>query len=253
MKISVVTPTFNSASTVAECIRSVADQSYADVEHIIADGASSDNTVELIRSAPGRVTRLLSEKDSGMYSAMNKGISIASGDIIGILNSDDFFTSDDVLQKIALMFRDDAVDAVYGDVRFVKPSDRNKTVRYYSSARFRPSQFRYGFMPAHPSFYVRSRFYRELGGYKEDYRISADFELLVRFLYRYKLSSRYLAYPVVTMLTGGISTRSFKSNLIINQEIIRGCRENGISTNYLNVYSKYFVKAFQLISKGDGY
>ena len=144
MKISIITVTYNSTATIAMCIASVQKQSYHNIEHIIIDGASKDNTVTIINSMPNRVTKIISEPDLGIYDAMNKGINLASGEIIGILNSDDFFTSEDV---------------VNGDVCFVNPGNLKKVVRYYSSKMFKPSLFRFGFMPAHPGFYVRRKCY----------------------------------------------------------------------------------------------
>jgi glycosyltransferase involved in cell wall biosynthesis len=228
------------------CIDSVNNQTYPDIEHIVIDGNSKDNTISLINSDQGRVCKLISEPDKGMYDAMNKGIKIATGDIVGILNGDDFFSDNSVLEKIADIFQNQAVDSLYGDVRFVDPSDTNKIIRYYSSKRFTPDKFRFGIMPAHPSFYVKRKFFNELGYYKEDYKIAGDFELLIRFLYTNKLRSMYLEMPFVTMRTGGISNKSVVSRFILNKEILRACRENGIHTNFINIYSKYLFKIFEL-------
>ena len=182
MKISIITVTYNSTATIAMCIASVQKQSYHNIEHIIIDGASKDNTVTIINSMPNRVTKIISEPDLGIYDAMNKGINLASGEIIGILNSDDFFTSEDVVKKIAAAFKSNTIDVVNGDVCFVNPGNLKKVVRYYSSKMFKPSLFRFGFMPAHPGFYVRRKCYEELGLYKTDYKIAADYELLIRYL-----------------------------------------------------------------------
>lgn len=242
MKISIITVTYNSAGTIAGCIASVNAQTYPDIEHIIVDGASKDGTVEIINSMPNRVSKIISEPDKGIYDAMNKGIGLASGEIIGILNSDDFFTSGEVLSKIASVFQTKAVKGVYGDICFVKPADLNKVVRYYSARWFRPSLLQFGFMPPHPSVYIRRSCFQELGLYKVDYRIAADYELLIRFLNVNRLKTRYLNFCVVTMRTGGESTRNLKSNWILNQEIVRGCRENGIYTNMVILSFKYLFK-----------
>ena len=151
MKISIITATYNSASTIKECIESVNAQTYKNIEHIIIDGASKDNTLEIINNLPNRVTKIVSEPDKGIYDAMNKGIKAATGDVIGILNSDDFFTSDNIIEIVVENFKNCDIDALYGDVHFVNPDDITKSVRYYSSAIFKPL----GFMPAHPSFYMK--------------------------------------------------------------------------------------------------
>jgi glycosyltransferase involved in cell wall biosynthesis len=242
MKISIITATYNSAIAIAGCIASVNEQTHPDIEHIIIDGGSKDNTLAIINSLPNRVAKIVSEPDQGIYDAMNKGIRLATGHIIGILNSDDFFTSDDVLKKIASAFQTNRIEGVYGDICLVKPANLSRVVRYYSSAMFNPSLFRYGFMPPHPSFYVRRECYEELGLYKTDYKIAADYELLIRFLKVNRLKTLYLNFCVVTMRTGGVSTRNLKSNWILNKEIVRGCRENGIYTNMLILSLKYFVK-----------
>jgi len=247
MKITIITATYNSSSTIAACITSVNEQTYQNIEHIIIDGASTDKTLEIIQNTKNKITKIISEPDKGIYDAMNKGIRLATGDIVGILNSDDFFTSNKVIEKIVSTFMTNSLDAVYGDICFVKPDNLNKVVRYYSSALFNPSLFRFGFMPPHPSFYVRSKWYKKLGPYKIDYKIAADYELLIRFLNVNKLKTHYLNFCVVTMRTGGDSTRNLKSNWILNKEIVRGCYENGIYTNMIILSLKYFVKITGLL------
>lgn len=247
MKISLVTVTYNSASTITECITSVNNQTYSKIEHIIVDGSSKDNTIEIINSIPNRVSEIISEPDKGIYDAMNKGIRLATGDVIGILNSDDFFTSDDVVEKIVTAFKNKDINGVYGDICFVKPTDLTKVVRYYSAKWFNPSLFRFGFMPPHPSFYAHRECFEKFGLYKTDYKIAADYELLIRYLKVNQLKTHYLNFCVVTMRTGGDSTRNLKSNWILNMEIVRGCRENGIYTNMMILSLKYFVKVTGLL------
>lgn len=242
MKISLVTATYNSSSTIAGCIISVNNQTYPDIEHIIIDGKSNDDTIEIIQCIPNRVSKIISEPDKGIYDAMNKGINLATGDIIGILNSDDFFTSDEVIEKIVSVFKTKNIDGVYGDICFVKHADLNKVVRYYSSSWFKPSLFRLGFMPAHPSCYIRRKCYQEFGLYKTNFKIASDFELLIRYLKVIKLRTSYLNFCVVTMRIGGVSTRNLKSNWNLNKEIVRACRENGVYTNMLILFFKYFIK-----------
>jgi glycosyltransferase involved in cell wall biosynthesis len=246
MKISIITATYNSEAHIADCVKSVNSQTYDNIEHIIIDGASKDNTVKIIEGTPNRVTKIVSEPDKGIYDAMNKGIRMATGDVIGILNSDDFFTSDDVIEKVVDTFNNNDIDALYGDVHFVDPNDLNKCVRYYSSAIFKPSLFRFGFMPAHPSFYMKRECYEKHGLYALDYKISSDFDLLVRYILKEKINCKYLKKDFVTMRTGGVSTENFNSRVTLNREIVKACKKYGIKTNMFLLSLKYLYKIFEL-------
>lgn len=247
MKVSIITVCYNNDSTIKDTIDSVLNQSYQNIEYIIVDGNSSDNTKTIISSYGNKINQFVSEPDNGIYHAMNKGVKLAHGDIVGILNADDFFCSSDVISNIIKEFKTKNIDAVYGDVQFVKPQNLEKIVRYYSSKQFMPQKFKYGFMPAHPSFYVKRNAFDDFGYYKEDYLIASDYELLIRFIYKNNLKCKYLEFPFVTMRTGGVSNKSLKSRLILNKEIVRACKENGIKTNLANIYLKYFRKIFELI------
>jgi glycosyltransferase involved in cell wall biosynthesis len=250
MKISLVTVCFNSGKTIEDTIKSVLSQTYTDLEYIIIDGNSTDNTLDIIkRYEPkfnGRM-RWISEKDKGLYDAMNKGIRMATGDIVGIINSDDFYHRTDSLMKIADAFLDKSIQVTFADVRFVDPLDLNKTVRYYSSKNFSPKRFSRGFMPAHPTFFTYKKYFEMYGYYSLDYKIAADYELLIRFLYSAKLRYKYLPFDVMKMRTGGLSTASFKSNILLNREIVKACKSNGIYTNMPILFLKYFIKIFELI------
>ena len=246
MNISIITATFNSSAHIADCVKSVNDQTYHDIEHIIVDGASKDNTLEIVNGIPNRVGKIISEPDKGIYDAMNKGIQAATGDVIGILNSDDFFTSDDVIQTVVDSFKNNDIDALYGDVHFVSPDNLSKSVRYYSSSVFKPSLFRFGFMPAHPSFYMKKECYDKYGLYALDYKIASDYDLLIRFLYKEKINYKYIKKDFVTMRTGGVSTENFNSRVTLNKEIVRACRKYGIYTNLLMLSLKYLYKIFEL-------
>ena len=246
MKISIITTTYNSEAHIADCVRSVNSQTYDNIEHIIIDGASKDNTINIIEETPNRVTKIVSEPDKGIYDAMNKGIRMATGDVIGILNSDDFFTSDDVIETVADAFNNNDIDALYGDVHFVDPDDLNKCVRYYSSAIFKPSLFRFGFMPAHPSFYMKRECYEKHGLYSLDYKIASDYDLLIRYLYTERISYKYLKKDFVTMRTGGVSTENFNSRVTLNREIVKACKKYGIKTNMFLLSLKYLYKIFEL-------
>jgi glycosyltransferase involved in cell wall biosynthesis len=221
-------------------------QEYKDIEYIIVDGNSNDGTLDIIKKNEAFITQWISEPDKGIYDAMNKAVRMATGEVVGILNSDDFYADTTILSQVAKAFEDPTVDAVFGDLEFVSPENLKKVVRTYSSAHWNPNKFAWGFMPAHPTFFVRRKYYEQFGLFKTDYKIAADYELLIRFLLVHKLRYRYLSLKMVVMRRGGVSSRSWKSNVILNSEIMRGCRENGVYTNAVMVYSKYFRKLFEL-------
>jgi len=244
--VSIITVVYNGAPTIRDCLASVASQTFP-AEHIIIDGGSTDDTLKIVSEFP-HVSRIVSEPDQGMYDAMNKGIRLATGDIVGILNADDVYVDGHVLEKIAAAFAP-GVDAVFADLVYVRPEDLQRVVRYYRADRFTPEQFASGRMPPHPTVFLRRSVYEKYGLFKTDYRIAADFELLARFLARHRIAYRYLPEVIVKMRTGGVSTRGLTSNLVLNREILRACRENGIRTNLVRVYSKYLTKIFQLVRK----
>ena len=246
MKISIITVVWNNNETIKDAIDSVLNQTYKDIEYIIIDGVSTDGTVDTIKSYGTKITKFISEHDKGLYDAMNKGIALATGDVVGILNSDDFYIDKFVIEKVVKIFQEKEVDCMFADLVFINSNDVEKTVRYYDSSKFHPSKFAYGWMPAHPTFFVRREFYEKYGVYKTDYQIASDYELLTRFLSKYKISYIYLNQPLIKMRIGGISTRGFKSNYILNKEIIRACNENEISTNWIKVLSKYPKKLMEL-------
>ncbi len=246
MKISLITVCYNAASTLGDTINSVLSQDYDNLEYIVIDGGSTDGTKSLLETHKNRITKWISEPDKGIYDAMNKGLKLVTGDIVGMINADDFYVDNSILSKVAAAFADKEVDAIFGDLVFVDPQNISKVVRKYSSSGWRPEKFAKGFMPAHPTFFTRKKFYDQFGLFKTDYRIAADYELLIRFLYVQRLRYKYLPLTMVKMRKGGVSSNGIKSNIILNNEIIRACRENGISTNQLKVYAKYFRKLFEL-------
>ena len=249
MKVSIITVVYNNANFIKDAIESVLTQSYENIEYIVIDGASNDGTVEIIKRYGNKITHFLSEKDHGIYDAMNKGLKLASGDIIGILNSDDFYISNNVINMVVEVFLYNNVDSVFADLVYVNPDNLAKVVRYYDSSYFSPSKFSYGWMPAHPTFFVRRDIYEKYGFFKTDYKIAADYELLVRFLGKHRISYFYLQIPLVKMRIGGVSTTSLKNNFILNQEILRACSENGIYSNWLMVLSKYPKKILGLFKR----
>ena len=249
MKISIITATFNSEKTLQDTLDSVLRQDYRNIEHIIIDGGSTDSTVDLIQAYASKTTshsvKWVSEKDRGIYDAMNKGIAMATGDVIGILNSDDYFTSNDVVSKLIKPFSDEEIDAVYGDIHFIHDKEREKITRYYSSKMFSPFWIRFGFMPAHPSLYVRKEIYDKVGLYKLDYKIGADFEMVVRMFHVHKIKAHYINMDFVTMRNGGASTSGVQSHKLLLQEDARACRENGLYSNQFLISLKYLYKVFE--------
>lgn len=248
MKISLLTVSFNSATTIKDTIESIRTQDHNDIEYIVVDGNSTDATVEILKANDTFISRWISEPDKGIYDAMNKALRMATGEVVGILNSDDFYFNNQILSQVAEAFSDPTIDLVFGDLVFVDPMNLNKVVRKYSSANWHPDKFAWGYMPAHPTVFVRRKYYEEFGLFKIDYKIAADYELLIRFLFVHKLNYRYLPITMVKMRRGGVSSRNLMSNIILNNEIIRGCRENGIATNVFKIYPKYFTKLFELFN-----
>ena len=277
MKISLITACYNSAETIGTAIESVLSQKGVDVEYIVVDGGSKDGTVDIIKEyadktlnsqllTPNFTFRWLSESDKGMYDAINKGIKMATGDVVGILNADDVLASDETLKRIAEAFESggvesggvgERVDCVYADIRFVREGNsvevlRNApTVRYCSAKMWRPWMFRFAAMVPHPSFYVRRECFERLGGYSLDYRICADFELELRYLYLAKLKAAYLPECVVVMRMGGMSTAGWRSNMEINREDLRALRSHGIWSCLPLIYLKYLFKIWGFVFKRE--
>ena len=250
MKISIVTATYNSAKTISDTMESVLSQTYGDFEYWVIDGASTDGTGDVVGSYADRCggrLHCLSEPDRGIYDAMNKGIRLCTGDVVGILNSDDYYTSDDVLQTIADEFGRSDVDSVYGDIHFIRPGEPGKVVRYYSSALFRPFWLRFGFMPAHPSFYCRKAVYERLGAFSTSYKVAADFENLLRLIYVGRISTRYVPRDCVTMRTGGASTSGLTSHRQILADHVRAYRENHVHSNALLDCLRYVFKTAEIV------
>lgn len=249
MKVSIITVTYNSAITVSGTINSVLRQTYHDVDYWIIDGQSTDGTMDIVRKYEplfGGRLHYVSEKDDGIYDAMNKGLRFCSGDVVGFLNSDDYFTSDSVVERIVEAFSEDEhIDAVYGDVHFIHSDEPGKIVRYYSSALFSPFWLRFGFMPAHPSFYVRRGVYEKWGGYATDYKIAADYDMMVRLFMKGHIRAKYIKMDFVTMRTGGISTKNVRNRLLITREDVKACRRYGIYSNVLFISVKYIYKVFE--------
>lgn len=246
--ISIITATFNSAKTLKDTIQSVLRQTNKDFEYLIIDGGSTDETIDIVKSYESEFSgrlKWVSEKDEGIYDAMNKGIKMASGDVVGILNSDDYFTSDDILQTVDNAFKSHEIDAIYGDIHFIRDGNPQKCVRYYSSRMFRPFWLRFGFMPAHPSFYCKREIFDKAGLYSLDYKIGADYEMMVRLFKKYRIMSQYINKDFVTMRTGGASNNNVRSRITLINEDVKACKENGVYTNSLFVMLKFMYKIFE--------
>ena len=266
MKISLITACYNSAKTIKTAMESVLAQKGVDIEYIVVDGGSTDGTVDVIKEYSTRSTcstrfsfKWISERDKGMYDAINKGIKIATGDVVGILNADDLFESENTLAHIGSAFEQkessvphspfpvpQRIDALYADIRFVK-DDLQTTSRYYSARHWKPWMLQWGKMPPHPSVYIRRELFGQYGLYKLGYDIAADYELLIRYLRMAKLNTCYLNECVVRMRMGGKSTRGWKSFMTLNKEIVRGNLENGYFCCFPMLLPKYLFKIFEFI------
>jgi len=247
LKISIVTVCYNSAKTIRDTIESVLSQTYADVEYIIVDGASTDGTIEIVDSYRNQVSKFISEPDHGIYDAMNKGIAAATGDVVGLLNSDDVYEHKDVLTDVVSSFSErSSADIIFGDVVFASPDNMNRVVRYYRSSHFRPWKLRFGWMPPHPATFVRREVYEKYGLYSLNYRIASDYEIFVRWMLLNKLRYHYLDAVLVRMRTNGVSTSGWKSSVVITKEIVRACRDNGVYTNLPLILTKVPFKLMEL-------
>ena len=258
MKLTVITACYNAEGTIGDAMASVARQKGVQVEYLIMDGGSSDGTrakvaafaAEMSRSNPLISVRWRSERDGGMYDALNKAIALATGDVVGILNADDVLADTNALAAVAAAFADET-DAVYADIRFVRTLG-GRTVRYCSARWFRPWMFRFAVMVPHPSFYCRRELFAKYGGYSLDYRICSDFELLLRLMWRNRIRTRYLPRCLVVMRLGGASTAGLRSNIEINREDLRALRANGYWSCLPLIYLKYFFKIWGFLTHRDG-
>lgn len=249
MKISIITVCFNSAETLEDTILSVLAQSYTDIEYIVVDGASKDSTLEIISRYSERISTVVSEPDKGIYDAMNKGIALATGDYVGILNSDDVFADTGVINRLAAYLQaNPQLDATFADLVFVERDNLEKITRRYTSSWFSPWMVRFGLMLPHPTFYAKRGLFQAHGDYKLSYRVAADFELMTRFLRAGITISRHDSI-MVKMRQGGISTTGFWWRVHQNMEIVRACRENGVYTNIAMVAMKLPFKLYSLIKR----
>lgn len=248
-KITVITVCFNSAATIGDSLQSVAEQSWPHVEHIVIDGASTDATLSVIDRFRPHLARVVSEPDRGIYDAMNKGLALASGDIVCFLNADDMYAHGRVLAEVAGAMSRHKLDALFGDVVFFKPDAPDRVARRYRSHHFHPGAIARGWMPPHPGLFVRRAIFERVGGFRDNYRIAGDFEFVARAFGKGDLRYQYLPEVLVKMRTGGVSTAGWRSKLLLNKEVLRACRENGIQTSMLRILFKYPAKLLELLNR----
>ena len=247
MKVSIITVCYNSEETIEDTIKSVQSQSYANIEYIVIDGKSKDNTNTIVSKYEDTVSIHISEVDNGLYDAMNKGIRLATGDVIGVLNSDDILESDDIIQRLVNSIG--TSDGIYGDIGFYSEHDFSIKKRHYSSKGFTKEKFARGMMPAHPSFYAKKECYERAGLYRTDFKIASDFDMVLRIFSLADTSFIYLEQEIVKMRLGGVSTSGFMSNYTLNKEILESCKNNGIKSSWLSIASKYPEKLMGYILK----
>lgn len=246
MKISIVTVSYNAEKTLGRTLDSVAQQTYPNVEHILIDGGSTDASMEVAAKSGKHLAISLSGPDKGIYDAMNKGLELATGDVVAFLNADDFYASDDILSQVAEKMAMQQLDILTGNVAFFRSGSEDKIVRIYNSGRFKIEKLALGIMPAHPASFIRRDILVKAGGFKTNYRIAGDFELITRVLTHQKVMMAHLPKIFVKMQLGGISTSGWGARLLMNREIVRACAENGIRTNIFKILLRYPRKLLEL-------
>ncbi|MDA8805038.1 glycosyltransferase [Candidatus Pelagibacter bacterium] len=244
MKVSIITVTLNSITTINDCINSVKEQKYNNIEHIIIDGGSTDGTLSLLESKKDQFAILVSELDKGIYDAMNKGINIATGDIIGFLNSDDFYVNENVISKIITLFKkNDSLEGCYSDLIYIDKFDITKTIRYWKSSEFRSGLFSKGWSPPHTTFFVRNSIYKKFGCFNLNYQISSDIDLMMRFLEIHRINVQYVPEIWIKMRMGGASNKSVRSIINQNLEVLNALAKNNLPSNFL------IFSIFKIISR----
>ena len=228
MKVSIITATYNSAATIHDTLASLESQTYPDIEYIIVDGASKDNTLEVINHYCTRVSKIISEPDRGIYDALNKGIAVATGDIVGFLHSDDLLAYPEAITDLVNIFNIGEYDAVYADLEYVQQNDISKVVRLWQSGNYNKQKLKYGWMPAHPTFYMRRSCYQKFNDFNLSYQIAADYDSILRYLWRENVRAGYLPQVLIKMRVGGISNRSLSTILRKMREDIQAMRSNGL-------------------------
>ncbi|MGN6492500.1 MAG: glycosyltransferase family 2 protein [Agriterribacter sp.] len=248
MKLSIITATYNSSETIRDTLTCVQQQDYGNVEHIIVDGLSKDNTLNIVKTFP-HVAKIVSEKDKGIYDAMNKGIRCATGDVIGILNSDDVYASKEVLSLVAKAFEDPAVQATYANLEFVLRNDLDKVVRRWKAGTYSKKSFYYGWMPPHPTFFVRKEVYEKVGLFNINLGSAADYELMLRILLKNNIPATYINHVLIKMRVGGVSTASLSNRLKANQKDRLAWKVNELQPDFYTLYLKPLRKLGQFLRR----
>jgi glycosyltransferase involved in cell wall biosynthesis len=247
LKISIITVSYNSAATIEQSILSVANQNYPHIEYIVVDGQSTDGTLDIIEKHKETISKFISEKDLGIYDALNKGIDLASGEVIGILHSDDMYTDAHVISKYATLFSREQTDAVYSNLYYVDRKHSDKIIRKWHSGIYNKGAFYNGWMPPHPTFFVKKEIYKRLGNFNLSFRIAADYELMLRFIEKNGITLSYLDEYTVKMRTGGKSNVSLKNRIAANIEDRRAWRVNGLKPKFYTLFLKPFRKIIQYL------
>jgi glycosyltransferase involved in cell wall biosynthesis len=249
MKVSIITVTYNSEAYLEQTIRSVLSQRYEDIEYIIVDGGSTDNTKNIISAYQNKISRFISEKDNGIYDALNKGLAMAGGDIIGILHSDDFFTHETVIKTVVQTFKDTQADAVYANLCYVDAENTSKIIRKWHSGSYVPNSFLYGWMPPHPTFFVKKSVYRQFGHFNLNFKTSADYELMLRFIHKHQIKLSYLNEYIVYMRVGGQSNASINYRILANLEDRKAWAVNDLKPYFFTLWLKPLRKIRQFFNR----
>lgn len=247
MKISIITVCFNSENTIKDTIESIISQDYKNLEYIIVDGGSSDNTLNIIDNYIDKVDTLISGPDKGIYDAMNKGITAASGVLIGILNSDDIYAKTTVISDVVSCYQNFPCDIIFGDLVYFSRKNPEKVTRTYSSKKFRPWKLRFGWMPPHPATFFHKSVFQKHGLYSVEYRTGADYEMFVRLLLKFKLPFFYISNTFIKMRNGGATTSGIKSIIITSKEMVKSLRSNGFYANHFLIYLRLPLKFFETL------
>ena len=245
LKISIITVAYNAEKSIEDTIQSVLNQSYSNIEYIIIDGKSTDKTLDICNQYKTQITTIVSEKDKGIYDAMNKGVALATGDIIGVLNADDFYIDNDVITNVANLFQSTNCDGLYANLVYVDGCDTNKVTRTWISGKYKPNAFLKGWMPPHPTFFVKKECYQKYGDYSLELKSAADYELMLRFIHKHKISLSYLNQITVKMRVGGVSNASLKNRINANKEDRKAWQMNGLKPGFFTLIRKPLSKIFQ--------
>ncbi|MEQ8909274.1 MAG: glycosyltransferase family 2 protein [Vicingaceae bacterium] len=253
MKVSIITVSYNSEDTLEDTIKSVGSQDYPDIEYLIIDGESTDGTLSLVEKYKDKIAKVVSEPDQGMYDALNKGIELASGDLIGILNSDDYYTDQKVISDVVDKVKATKADACYGDLVYVDRHNLNKVKRFWKARKYRSNYFKWGWMPPHPTFFVKKSCYQQYGKFNLNLFSAADYELMLRFIHKHEVKLAYLPRVIVKMREGGMSNTNILSRLRGNREDQKAWRINGLKPNALTFFLKPFRKVLQFLPIRKGF